>query len=387
VAGQDAQVTLKPESRASRIREAWDRATAFGILGALWLPANHSTLSETGLIASADAQESDAVPPPTAKHAASVTAQADHPDPSSSDVAQGAPAPDGSAPQPEAAKEDVATANQPEESHSEKEHGSSTSLQLIETEVVPARTPGLHESRNEPAEPDPLPAVAAKPAVDNSSQGITVHGTDAAEMIVGTPGPDTLSGGAGDDHIRGRGGNDTLHGGAGNDKLAGGSGDDALSGDSGDDTVDGGGGNDTVDGGSGNDAVQGGAGDDVVIGGLGADWLIGGEGADSFEFTCLNDSGTTEETRDRIIDFKQGEDKIDFVKINADSQALGNLSLVFIGLEEFGLGHGQLRYQHFRGDHADDDRTLIELNKGDDHAHMQIELHGLFTMTVDDFLF
>jgi Ca2+-binding RTX toxin-like protein len=259
-------------------------------------------------------------------------------------------------------------------------------LQLIETEVVSARTPGLHESRNEPAEPDPLPAVAAKPAVDNASQGITVHGTDAAEMIVGTPGPDTLSGGAGDDHIRGRGGNDTLHGGAGNDKLAGGSGDDALSGDSGDDTVDGGGGNDVADGGSGKDEVQGGSGDDVVIGGLGADWLSGGDGADCFQFNSLDDSGATEDTRDHIVDFKQGADKIDIVKINADFDALGHQALVFVGLSDFNFGQNQFRYQHFHGDNTDDDRTFVELNNGDGHAHMQIELHGLFTMTMDDFL-
>jgi len=31
-------------------------------------------------------------------------------------------------------------------------------------------------------------------------------------------------------------------------------------------------------------------------------------------------------------------------------------------------------------------RTFIELVHGDGHGHMQIELQGLFTMTLDDFL-
>ncbi len=141
-----------------------------------------------------------------------------------------------------------------------------------------------------------------------------------------------------------------------------------------------------ADGGSGNDAVQGGAGDDVVIGGLGADWLSGGDGADCFQFNSLDDSGATEDTRDHIVDFKQGADKIDLVKINADFEALGHQALVFVGLGDFNSGQNQFRYQHFHSDNTDDDRTFVELNNGDGHAHMQIELHGLFTMTMDDFL-
>jgi Ca2+-binding RTX toxin-like protein len=114
--------------------------------------------------------------------------------------------------------------------------------------------------------------------------------------------------------------------------------------------------------------------------------MSGGDGNDCFQVNSLDDSGATEDTRDQLLDFKQGADKIDLAKINADFEALGHQALVFIGLADFNPGDGQLRYQHLQSDNAADDRTLVELNNSDGHAHMQIELHGLFTMTLDDFL-
>jgi Ca2+-binding RTX toxin-like protein len=365
-------------SRASRIQEAWDRATTVGLLGSLWLQAEDFATHETGFVASADAQEVDTSAPPTTKPAATVTAQA-APASDPSDIAQGAPTSDGNPPQPQAKAD--APPEQPDQSgNTDDDHGSSTSLQLIEAQLLATtREPGLHESAALQIELPAVPLVTPQQVAEAeaASRGITVHGTDLADIIIGTSGPDNLSGGGGDDQIEGRAGNDNIHGGTGNDTLHGGRGDDHVSGGSG---------NDIVDGGSGNDAVQGGAGTDLVIGGLGTDWMSGGDGNDCFQFNSLDDSGASADTRDHVVDFKQGADKIDLVKINADFEALGHQGFVFIGLADFNPGDGQLRYQQLHGDNADDDRTLVELNNGDGHAHMQIELHGLFTMTMDDFL-
>jgi hypothetical protein len=374
VPSQDLQ-SLQPKSR-SRIQEAWDRATSVGLLGALWLAAED--VAGTSVIESAAAGEtsaSDAAP--AAKP--SVIAQASQ-DSSPDAVAQAGASPSPSGTPPDAAAtetpaQDTAATKQAPASH---EHGSSTSLQLIEANFASqSLSELLHQVDDEPAEPVSLVASETTTEPVERDAGMTIIGTDAADVILGTPGADLLIGGAGDDHIEGRGGNDTIKGGAGDDTLKGGGGDD---------TVDGGGGDDIVDGGAGNDAVQGGAGDDVVIGGLGADWLSGGDGADCFQFNSLDDSGATEDTSDHIFDFKQGDDKIDIAKINADFAALGGQSLVFVGLAEFAPGRSELRYQHLRGEIDGDDRTFIELSHGDGHGHMQIELHGFFTMTVDDFL-
>jgi len=274
-------------------------------------------------------------------------------------VAQGGTPSDGSAPQPKSAKEDAPAAKQATDAHNDSHaHGSSTPPQLIEAQLLPESAQALHEISNEHAKP-PLHEVSPEPNVHAAIHGSSVMDSDAAEVILGTSGPDNLSGGGGNDHIEGHGGNDTLHGGRGDDQVS---------------------------GGSGNDTVQGGAGDDVVIGGLGTDWMSGGDGNDCFQFNSLDDSGSTEDTRDHIVDFKQGADKIDLAKINADFEALGHQALAFIGLADFNPGDGQLRYQQLHGDNADDDRTLVELNNGDGQAHMQIELHGLFNMTLDDFL-
>ncbi len=388
--------SLQPNARSSRIQEAWDRATSVGLLGALWLAA--ADVAGTPVIESAAAEETGASDSaPAAKPA--VLAQAGQ-DSSADAIAQVGASPDASGAPPDAAATQDATPAQDtvgtKQAPAAHEHGSSTSLQLIEaTFASQSLSDLLHQVNDEPAEPVSLVAAETTAEPVERDAGITIIGTDAADVILGTPGADLLIGGAGDDQIRGKGGNDNIRGGGGDDQVSGGSGDDTvrggsgndeLKGESGNDTVDGGSGDDTSEGGSGNDAVIGGDGNDVVIGGLGADWLSGGEGDDCFQFNSLDDSGATEDTRDHILDFKQGADKIDLIKINADFEALGGQSLVFIGLAEFAPGQGQLRYQHLHGEIADDDRTFIELSHGDGHAHMQIELHGLFTMTVDDFL-
>jgi Ca2+-binding RTX toxin-like protein len=381
-------------ARDSRIKDAWERASWASLIGALWLSADDAAAVPASA-ANADTQDSDTPPAAPVKHTATIVAQADS-DSSGGDVAQGGTPSDGSAPQPESAKEDAPAAKQATDAHNDSHaHGSSTPLQLIEAQLLPESAQALHEISNEHAKP-PLHEVSPGPNVHAAIHGSSVIGSDAAEVILGTPGPDNLSGGGGNDHIFGRAGNDTLHGDDGNDKVAGGSGDDTVSGDAGNDltlggtgkdTMDGGTGNDKMLGGAGNDTMDGGAGDDLLVGGRGADLLTGGDGADSFKFNSLVDSGTTEGTRDHVLDFHQGSDKIDLQQIDADFAVLGNQVFAFIGLDAFSSNHGEARYQHFHDDNTGEDHTLIELNtNGDGTAQMQIDLHGLFTMTTDDFL-
>lgn len=98
----------------------------------------------------------------------------------------------------------------------------------------------------------------------------------------------------------------------GNDIVTGKNAAETISTGSGNDIVDGGGGNDWIDGGTGNDILRGGDGDDRIIGGAGNDSLYGGAGADTFVFAAR--AG-----KDRIFDFQDGVDRIEFTGINASS--------------------------------------------------------------------
>jgi Ca2+-binding RTX toxin-like protein len=135
--------------------------------------------------------------------------------------------------------------------------------------------------------------------VIGGSNGDTLTGSIAANLLDGRDGEDTIEGRGGDDILQGGGndpsgdnlnggpGNDTMSGGPGDDSLAGGDGDDSGSGGGGGDTVEGAGGNDSLTGGVGADMVDGGGGNDslngggvILIGGDGPDEVIGGPGAD-----------------------------------------------------------------------------------------------------------
>lgn len=146
----------------------------------------------------------------------------------------------------------------------------------------------------------------------NSDQDF-LYGDGDADVLIGFLGNDFLSGGSGDDtFLRGLGGDDDIFGGSGNDRLEGGTGNDLLNGGSGDDRQNGGAGNDDVFGSTGNDILSGGLGEDFIDGGSGNDVLFGeaaGFGGlgqtDTFFFNDLH--GT-----DRIRDWKDGSDVIDF---------------------------------------------------------------------------
>ncbi|EOE2083784.1 type I secretion C-terminal target domain-containing protein, partial [Vibrio cholerae] len=98
------------------------------------------------------------------------------------------------------------------------------------------------------------------------------------------------------------------------DQLFGGEGNDILFGQGGNDTLNGGVDKDTLYGGKGNDTLIGGDGNDILIGGLGSDILTGGSGEDLFKWV----DGDLDGGRDRITDFKIGEDKIDLSDLFSD---------------------------------------------------------------------
>ena len=175
-------------------------------------------------------------------------------------------------------------------------------------------------------------------AIDGAAGNDTISGGAGPDFIDGGPGNDFIDGGAGSDTLIGRDGSDFIDGGFGADFIDGGAGNDTLSGVFGDDTINGGdgddfqidggdgddvlngnNGNDIINGGAGNDLISGGAGNDTINSEAGNDLLIGNGGSDRFIFD--SDSGF-----DRIADFEEGKDVIDFTA--TDFEDFGDLNLV-----------------------------------------------------------
>jgi subtilisin-like proprotein convertase family protein len=194
--------------------------------------------------------------------------------------------------------------------------------------------------------------------VTGSAHADRISGDGNANMLSGGIGNDTIGGGAGNDYLSGGSGNDILTGGSGSDRLDGsdgidtasyatstlgvtvdlqtgmGTGGDAagdilsgvenligsnqadvlrgnslanrLEGGLGNDALLGFDGLDTLVGGSGNDTLDGGLGNDMLFGGLGDDAFTGGAGNDRFCFDVRGGGN------DRILDFQDGRDLIDF---------------------------------------------------------------------------
>ena len=201
--------------------------------------------------------------------------------------------------------------------------------------------------------------------IEGGNGNDSVRGDAGNDTLYGNAGDDSLSGGDNTDTLYGGDGNDTLDGGTGIDTMVGGLGNDlyrvdqssdviqetagqgndtvltsvnftlgdsmsietltasvdsglTLTGNSADNRINGRGGADTLLGGGGNDVIYAGAGNEAIHGGLGFDQLRGEGGADHFIFDTLQDSGATQATADRIIDFSSAEgDKIDLAAIDA----------------------------------------------------------------------
>jgi Ca2+-binding RTX toxin-like protein len=264
------------------------------------------------------------------------------------------------------------------------------------------------------------------------------------EVLTGTNGNDTLQassnenwvvdGLAGNDTITTLGGNDVITGGTGNDTITAGAGDDVIrftgTGE-GFDSVNGGDGVDrieagakgtkigltsvsgvevitsnglaavtivgstandildfssvtltgiaSINGGAGNDTIYGSAGADMILGFTGADTLAGNGGADRFDYNVVTQSRAS--SRDVILDFEDGLDKIDLAGIDASTASNGNQAFSFIGTGAFTHRAGQLRI-----DTSDSAKTLVlgDTN-GDGVADFAIELVGSHSLTAGDF--
>jgi Ca2+-binding RTX toxin-like protein/subtilisin-like proprotein convertase family protein len=262
------------------------------------------------------------------------------------------------------------------------------------------------------------------------SSGNLIEGNNSANTLSGTNANDTINGLGGNDTISGNGGDDTIDGGSDNDTISGNSGDDTIDGGSGDDTLNGGTNivagdtviyasatsgvtvtlassisqntagagsdtlsgfenltgsnhNDRLTGSTGANVIKGGSGDDVITGGRGADVLWGGEGSDTFDFNAVNESGIATNSRDVIMDFQQGQDRIDLGTIDASSAQSGNNSFVFRGESSaFGTSSsGEIRYMH------QDGLTVIYGDTDRDTApEFQIALNGTYNLTSADFI-
>ena len=234
--------------------------------------------------------------------------------------------------------------------------------------------------------------------------------------IYGTSGNDTIYGGNGDDMLYGGAGNDYIDGGFGFDVIDGGTGIDTTSyafyagpidadlangvvkfpgntvytdtlvsienliGTAGDDKITGSAVSNVLTGGAGNDTINGGGGNDKIYGGAGADTMTGGAGADKFIFLSTADSSAGS-SRDVILDFANGTDKIDLSKIDANTLAAGNQAFTLIGSNANFTSAGQIKfvsgtaggilYGDVNGDHVED---------------FSISLAGVHSVTASDFI-
>ncbi|MFO1376880.1 MAG: VCBS domain-containing protein [Steroidobacteraceae bacterium] len=180
----------------------------------------------------------------------------------------------------------------------------------------------------------------------------TITGTNNAETLTGTANADVISALGGDDTVNAQGGADEIHGGDGRDTLNGGDGDDTLYGDSDKDTL------------------RGDAGNDTLIGGLGQDRLQGGAGNDTFVFRAVPDSTIAEQ--DFILDFTQGQDRIDL------SALLQETDLVWGGTTATPRGA-------WYGTIGGNTIVYFDLN-ADTTADARIQVNGLFALTAADFV-
>ncbi|MDO9526823.1 MAG: calcium-binding protein [Gemmobacter sp.] len=159
----------------------------------------------------------------------------------------------------------------------------------------------------------------------------------------------------------------TIMTGNGNDRVVTGSGADVLHGNDG---------NDNLIAGGGNDRMFGGAGNDRLRGGTGIDTMTGGSGADMFVFASVAEASTGA-GHDLITDFEVGIDRIHLTGIDANLNAAGDQSFVFIGSAAFSSVAGELRYAN----------GLVTGDvDGNGRANFTIEIGEVTGLTQGDFL-
>jgi serralysin len=140
-------------------------------------------------------------------------------------------------------------------------------------------------------------------------------------------------------------------------------------------------GNLTFFGGTQADTLTGGAGNDSIYGGDGGDAMRGGLGNDIFRYDDLsNSTGSSNATRDRILDFASG-DRIDLSRIDAISGG-GDDAFSFIGNAAFSNVAGQLRST----DNGDGTYTIEGDVNGDGVADLSILVTSATALMPGDFV-
>ncbi len=235
-----------------------------------------------------------------------------------------------------------------------------------------------------------LSAEPGRAVAQSAVPGQFITGTAADEWIYGTIGDDTIEGlggfdqlfgGLGDDELFGGDGGDKLYCDAGNDSAYGGMSNDAIWGGAGNDFLNGEPGNDHLLGEDGNDFLWAGIGKDTLNGGMGADTLQGGYGAaDEFAFVNFSEVGLAPGTRDVILDFEDGIDKIDLGGMDADSIHTGNNVFRLSQTTLHDGKPGSLRVVEVNGN------TFVMGDRdGDRISDFTIQLHGIHLLTSADF--
>ncbi|MEZ5776226.1 MAG: M10 family metallopeptidase C-terminal domain-containing protein [Hyphomicrobiaceae bacterium] len=142
----------------------------------------------------------------------------------------------------------------------------------------------------------------------------------------------------------------------------------------------------------GNDVIYAGGGNDLIDGGMGRDTMYGQSGRDYFDYDSRYETGNSASTRDKIMDFKHGTDKIDLSGMDASTYWGGNQAFNFIGTSSFHSGllfgtGGEIRYQKFNYSGTANDKTVIYGDVDTDgSSEFQIELKGLVTLSASDFI-
>ena len=156
------------------------------------------------------------------------------------------------------------------------------------------------------ADAEPIRGTPADDRLQGGAQDDAIDARGGDDRVLGLAGGDRIWGRDGADILHGHTGHDRIWGGPGNDRLYGGEHRDRLWGEQGRDVLDGGRDADRLWGGRGDDSLHGGRGDDRLDGGRGDDVLSGGIGSDRFVY----DERTF--GQDRIVDFEDGTDLLDF---------------------------------------------------------------------------
>ena len=139
-------------------------------------------------------------------------------------------------------------------------------------------------------------------------------------------------------------------------------------------TLEGGAAGDLLAGGDGEQTLRGGAGDDALLGGGGADTLEGGAGADTFRFDEAADSRP--DTPDRILDFAQGEDRVDVSRVPTP----GDGAFAWLGSDAFtASGTAEARQEGESGGV----RLLLDAD-GDGEADAAMDILGACLLTPAD---